>query len=153
MWLKSCLTTTFLNEGGKRVSAILSISEYTIIYTDCVGMSGGKRKKTCMRCSSALPPRRIKWCSNKCSNWWFDNHWYFKARRKVVLKARVLDKRKVLGYTCAICNTLVQIIEVDHIIRAMGTHNILSCLHHQDNLRVLCIPCHRIITKEQRKTK
>ena len=113
-------------------------------------MTGGKLGKTCLKCASPLPKLRRKWCSSACSDWFFRNHVFRYAKQVTKLKARQFNNRKIIGYKCALCSVIVSTIEIDHIIRAMGTHAVKSCLHHLENLQALCIPCHRAKTKEQR---
>lgn len=113
-------------------------------------MKGGRKGKTCPKCSTKLPPSRRIWCSDACSNWWWSNHRYSQARKIIKNKSRKWVGRKVKGYLCSLCSIITNKIEIDHIVRAMGKHAELSCLHHLTNLRPLCVPCHRQVTKEQR---
>lgn len=46
-----------------------------------------------------------------------------------------------IGYACEMCGSVTRQVEVDHIEAANGAHSVASCLHHQENLRVLCVPC------------
>lgn len=59
-----------------------------------------------------------------------------------------------IGRACARCDLIGDFRpEVDHIRRAMGRHSKTDCIHHQTNLRVLCVPCHRAVTAEQRRLR
>jgi hypothetical protein len=40
-------------------------------------------------------------------------------------------------------------VQVNHIVPALGLHASLDCIHHQENLEVLCVPCHRQVTAAQ----
>ena len=117
-------------------------------FSDCPGMCQKWRKGLCRRCGSELTGRRTTWCSDECGSWWFNNHWFNYA------KGGVADRRKVEGswrWTCELCETVVVSYEIDHIERARGRHNVASCVHHQENLRLLCKPCHRAVTAAQRR--
>ena len=73
-----------------------------------------------------------------------------------------LDKRTKWEYTCADCNEWFKTkeVEVDHIVPAgslkdysdlAGFCERLFC--EADNLRVLCKPCHKKRTDEERENK
>jgi DNA-directed RNA polymerase subunit RPC12/RpoP len=117
-----------------------------------------------------LPPRRRTWCSERCSDAFWENHWWSRAR--VAAKRR--DK-----YRCARCGhkpaprprrtahvseaayrtatrswraaRAENRIEVNHRSPARGAHTTLSCIHHLDNLETLCVACHRIFTAAMRE--
>jgi len=109
----------------------------------------------CRWCGAALPARRKTWCSERCSDGFWNNHWWTLARR--VAKKR--DK-----YRCTRCGhkplgrsdpryrkrRATDRLEVNHIVAAGGAHRVLSCLHHLDNLETLCLECHRERTAAQR---
>lgn len=146
-------------------------------YTDiCAALdqSGGGG---CFRCGKALPPRRRIWCSTACMDWWHSNHRYTVARRLALARSEVFAiprcreihgrstksrlHRHSLGYACAHCGGLFPArqsrarkeqgpaVQVNHIIQALGLHGSLDCVHHQENLEVLCEPCHRLVTNAQ----
>lgn len=68
-----------------------------------------------------------------------------------------------LGFACARCGGLfparrsaarrvkLPSVQVNHIRPALGLHGTLDCVHHQENLEVLCTPCHREVTIAQRR--
>ena len=70
-----------------------------------------------------------------------------------------------LGFACSHCGGIfparqsaarranLPSVQVNHIIPAMGLHGALDCVHHQDNLEVLCERCHRGVTAAQAKTR
>ena len=99
----------------------------------------------CIRCGTPVSGRRLRWCSDECGRWFANNHWFNYAALEVKKAARRDDGY----YICVGCSEVVGQVEVDHIERAWGAHNQKSCIHHQVNLRVLCIPCHRRRTREQ----
>ena len=57
--------------------------------------------------------------------------------------------RKKAKYRCQTCGSNER-LEVNHIQPALGRHGEISCIHHQDNLIVLCHECHVKVTAEQR---
>jgi hypothetical protein len=119
----------------------------------------------CAWCAAPLPPRRRTWCSDRCGDAFWANHWWSVARRTV--KRR--DK-----YRCTRCGTAapkrpvkssfktqaaylkamrtwraekrVARLEVNHIVPCRGKHGQLSCAHHLDNLETLCPACHKTHT-------
>jgi len=119
----------------------------------------------CAWCGQPLPARRRTWCSERCSNAFWDNHWWSRAR--VAAKRR--DK-----YRCARCGHVPpkrpsrarfpveaayraamrvwragraeNRVEVNHREPALGAHGTLSCIHHLDNLETLCVTCHKSFT-------
>ncbi len=98
----------------------------------------------CRWCGSALPARRRTWCSDTCSRTYSKNHWWPDARRA----ARRRDK-----YRCRRCQrrrTDGIKLEVNHVVRALGSHARVSCAHHLANLETLCNECHAVVTREQR---
>jgi DNA-directed RNA polymerase subunit RPC12/RpoP len=91
------------------------------------------------------------WCSDRCAEAFWNNHWWTLARRA----AKKRDK-----YRCTRCGhkppprshpeykrlRKTDRLEVNHIEQARGAHKVLSCLHHLANLETLCLGCHREIT-------
>jgi len=122
----------------------------------------------CRRCAGELKGRQQNWCGPACRKWWDQNHWWTQARAELRRHAEVysihptapgytlrngaFQRGEFLGHACWECGNVVPRVEVDHIRPAMGQHDSASCIHHQDNLRAVCIPCHRRITREQRAT-
>ena len=95
-------------------------------------------------CKKLLTGRRTRWCSDKCSKFyydaWYNNHDWSCARKA----ARRRDKWK-----CRKCNSKEK-LEVNHIIPLNGKKRINSCLNHLENLMTLCHKCHLLETKQQR---
>lgn len=111
-------------------------------------------------------------------NWWHQNHRYAVARGIALKRAEVFEiprcrethgrykttrlHQHSLGFACAGCGGIFPArqsrarrsntvsVQVNHIVPALGHHAALSCLHHQENLEVLCTPCHRAVTASQR---
>lgn len=92
--------------------------------------SGDERE--CRWCSAPLTGRQQRWCSQLCSGKAGAQHWWSAASRK----AR--HERK----ECARCGPTNEPLEAHHIERANGRHGQLSCVHHAENIEVLCRPCH-----------
>lgn len=123
----------------------------------------------CAWCGDELPKRRRTWCSDRCADTFWNNHWWSLARRA----ARRRDK-----YACTRCGKKapkrpsrarfpkeaeykaamrsyrkarkVERLEVNHIEQALGRHRQLSCIHHLANLETLCGDCHKVHTAELR---
>jgi hypothetical protein len=115
-----------------------------------------------------LPARRRTWCSDRCNDAFWNNHWWSRARAA----AKKRDK-----YRCCRCGHVPpkrpsrarfpteaaykaaartwragraeNRLEVNHRVQALGTHRSLTCLHHLENLETLCVACHRAETAAQ----
>ncbi len=111
--------------------------------------------RPCTGCGVPIGKGRFRWCSPACMDMWSLNHRYAQARHEALRCAEVFaidgSHRWRVGYACRFCDAVTMDVEVDHIIAANGSHGQDSCLHHQENLRVLCRPCHRQRTREQRR--
>lgn len=98
----------------------------------------------CQWCDTSIPEtsRRTVWCSNKCRLSFDRNHIWRNARSA----AKRRDK-----YTCVQCGKHKNevSIEVNHIVPLVGKGYAPSCMHHQDNLEVLCHEDHLAVTKQQ----
>jgi 5-methylcytosine-specific restriction endonuclease McrA len=108
----------------------------------------------CAWCGAELPKRRRTWCSDRCADTFWKNHWWSLARTA----AKRRDK-----YACKRCGhkppkrtdphfrkrRKTERLEVNHIVQARGAHRALSCLHHLGNLETLCVNCHKAETKTQ----
>lgn len=120
----------------------------------------------CGWCGGALPKGRRTWCSDRCADGFWKNHWWSLARRA----AKRRDK-----YRCARCghvpvkrpskrvpiapsayNAAMRAwrkartrdrLEVNHRIPCNGRHGTLSCDHHLENLETLCVACHQEHTR------
>jgi 5-methylcytosine-specific restriction protein A len=94
-------------------------------------------KRVCGWCAGEIPPRRSSWCSRDCANAaWLRMNWA-EIRRYVVKR----DKA-----ACVICADKYSCLEVDHIVAVKdgGTDD-------PANLRLLCEPCHKKVTADQRR--
>ncbi len=105
----------------------------------------------CAWCGKELPKRRRTWCSDRCSNAFWTNHWWSLARRAA--KRRDKYKCKRCGHKPPKRNTpewrktrKTARLEVNHISPALGKHGTLSCVHHLVNLETLCVGCHKAET-------
>lgn len=96
----------------------------------------------CEWCGKPLTGRRTRWCSAKCNREFRANHRYTNAKQ--------LAKKAATYYRCESCSTFTQTVEVNHIVPCKGKHGVWGCWHHQDNLEVLCKPCHLKTTAQQR---
>ncbi len=93
--------------------------------------------KVCLWCDKPLPKGRRKYCCDECSHEYFVNKiaclWWSNA---------VAMAQERANYKCEDCGNKDK-LEVHHIIkldRFENRHN--SPKNSQDNLRVLCRPCH-----------
>jgi 5-methylcytosine-specific restriction endonuclease McrA len=94
-------------------------------------------------CGKKLVGRQRKYCSRNHSKEVTDNHRWTNAKRKL--------KSVNAFYQCQICEEFFKNvdIDVDHLIPCKGQHGVWGCHHHQDNLRILCKPCHKAVTRQQ----
>lgn len=106
---------------------------------DCERTSEG----VCGWCDKPLTGKRTRWCSTKCSRLFVANHRW--------TQAKALKKRDTAQWQCEVCGEFTANIEVNHIVPCKGQHGVWGCHHHQDNLQLVCPPCHKVITNEQRK--
>ena len=97
----------------------------------------------CEWCSKKLRGRQRRWCCRKCSSEFTANHRWTQA--KAWLKSRSA------WFRCELCEEFFveADVQVDHIEPARGKHSVWGCHHHQDNLRILCVPCHKGRTRAQ----
>lgn len=93
-------------------------------------------------CGKALTGRQAKWCSKSCAGWFTDQHRWTNARRKI--------KQQGAHYKCAACGSFNKNVEVNHIVPCVGERG-WACHHHQENLEILCKPCHLDATNNQRE--
>ncbi len=126
----------------------------------------------CAWCGNALPARRRTWCSDRCGDRFWANHWWSVARRTAKRRDKYRcrqcgaapPKRPVkaafgtqAGYLRAMrawrAEKKTARLEVNHIVPCAGKHGELSCAHHLDNLETLCPACHRALTAAQRRAR
>jgi DNA-directed RNA polymerase subunit RPC12/RpoP len=110
----------------------------------------------CRWCGSELPPRRSMWCSDRCGERFWNNHWWTLARRAAKKRDRYRCTRcghKPVGRTHPQYRKFRKDdrLEVNHIVQARGRHREVSCIHHLANLETLCLACHRAHTAANAK--
>lgn len=99
------------------------------ILTDCSLTRWLGDPKRCRWCNAALRfPRRV-WCTDGCQAVFRDNHVWKYAQRAA--RARERGFRDANGGTCA------GLLETHHLEPCVGVRT-ASCLHHQENLVVVC---------------
>lgn len=111
----------------------------------------------CRWCNEEIPDgysHKRKWCSGKCLTNWKLHHRYFLARQFVMKLARgrcscvraLNEERHILCSQCGLCESVVrlrgEIMTCDHVIPRFGNKSKFSCIHHVNNLQVLCSYCH-----------
>jgi 5-methylcytosine-specific restriction enzyme A len=99
---------------------------------------GPNGRYMCWQCRTVeVPPRRQVYCSNECADEYGIRNYPSFARAKVFERDHGL---------CALCGVTTSSWEADHILPVIegGGHCGL------DNLRTLCVPCHRQVTRELR---
>ena len=123
----------------------------------------------CAWCGAALPPRRRSWCSDRCGDEFWANHWWSVARRTAKRRDRYRckrcgakpPKRPVQSAFTSRAKYLAAMrawrkakrttrLEVNHIVPCRGKHATLDCAHHLDNLETLCPACHKVHTSALR---
>lgn len=115
----------------------------------------------CRQCGVELP-RHLAYCSETCMKEFDANH-FWRAARPAAIKASQpfgpalectwghYGYRAWRGSTfCAKCGR-EHADEVHHKMPMNGQRDTFSCLHHQENLEVLCHACHVAATREQRR--
>jgi hypothetical protein len=112
----------------------------------------------CAWCGAELPKRRRTWCSDRCSNAFWTNHWWTLARRAAKLRDKYRCKRfgeRAPKRGTPEWRTLrkTRRVEVNHIEQARGAHVRLSCIHHLTNLETLCVTCHKAETSAQARAR
>lgn len=103
-----------------------------------------KPKRGCRNCGR----RKVGpycYCSVACQHEYEVNHFWFDARAEAIRRASVCDVPHCsrCGEPCS-DETLNSSAEVHHRKQMLGTRAFVSCLHHQDNLEVMCHVCHRL---------
>jgi len=116
----------------------------------------------CSWCGTELPPRRRSWCSDRCGDAFWANHWWSVARQSAKRRDRYRCRRCGVRapkrpaqsayttrapYLAAMrvwrAEKRTARMEVNHIVPCRGRHKALDCAHHLDNLETLCPPCHK----------
>jgi Fe2+ or Zn2+ uptake regulation protein len=103
------------------------------------------RRGHCDWCGKKLKGKQRRWCSRNCEGHHKANHQFTRGKQAL--------KKAAAWYYCERCGKLTQQVDVDHIKPANGTHRSWSCLHHHDNLRILCKDCHKPITARQARAR
>lgn len=87
-------------------------------------------------CGGTIPARRRRFCSDPCGARFYENHRWAQARLAALERA---------GYRCERCGAApLEGLQVHHRIEVGDEgYGTLSCVHHQSNLEVCCVPCHR----------
>jgi len=115
----------------------------------------------CRWCNVILGPKRRVWHDGSCMNIFREQHRYTQARRLCVRKSKgwcPCDRpkgshRHPVCAHCGLCEPVLLLsglrLECNHIIPRLGNKSSFSCLHHSDNLQMLCTPCHQAETNLQ----
>lgn len=109
----------------------------------------------CDGCGAPLTSRARRWCQSDCGDLYWKNHRYTQARfaclaRSVARYRRLRSGRLIpTHWRCRMCGSHTQAPEVNHVKPARGQHSRISCIHHRENLEVLCRACHRTETRRQ----
>jgi 5-methylcytosine-specific restriction endonuclease McrA len=103
----------------------------------------------CPTCGKDNPGKNRVYCSPKCRIDWYNNHSPKEARQA---KFRIVDVP-----VCNICGrtrTKTRNLVIQHLETLSGFNPLyMTCLNHQDNLQILCAPCHKSMIKEKEKEK
>jgi len=116
----------------------------------------------CGWCGTALPPLRRSWCSDRCGDAFWENHWWSVARQSAKRRDRYRCRRCGVRAPKRPVQTAYRTrpaylaamrawreekrtgrMEVNHIVPCRGRHKTLDCAHHLDNLETLCPGCHK----------
>ena len=133
------------------------MSKSLVLLASCE-LAHGVAQGKCAWCGAELPSRRRTWCSDRCGDAFWANHWWSVARRTVRRRDRYRCTRcghKPPGRTHPKYRTLRKTdrLEVNHITPALGDHRRLSCAHHLENLETLCLACHQTYTSSQQRQR
>ena len=131
------------------------------LLADCA-LAAPPAQGACGWCGAALPQARRSWCSDRCGDAFWANHWWSVARQSAKRRDRYrckrcgtrAPKRPVAGAYASRPKYLAAMrawraekrtarMEVNHIVPCRGRHKALDCAHHLDNLETLCPPCHK----------
>lgn len=116
----------------------------------------------CRWCNEPLGPRRRVWHDGSCMKIFREHHRYTQARRWCLRTSKgtcscVRPKGSHRHAVCAHCGTCEAVLveqglrlECNHKVPRLGDKSSFSCLHHHDNLEMLCNPCHLAETNLQR---
>lgn len=104
---------------------------------------GPNGRGLCRWCVEEVPPRRLTWCGQRCiDSYWAENDWGF-------IKAMV---RRRSGGRCALCRCNARGsrggFEFDHVVPIADGGDFGA-----QNVRMLCVPCHRLVTREWRQRR
>lgn len=107
-------------------------------------------------CENPLPKRRRRWCSDKCSNVYPNNHLWRHARASVLNRDEMRCRR--CGFESTNTGPDCELrwdnwLEVNHIVPRDGGRYGPGCHHHLSNLETLCHACHVQVTKQQQAMK
>lgn len=123
----------------------------------CPAMLWLSGRRGCDGCGKPLSKRAHRWCVGNCADLYWQNHRYTLARQaclaRSVARFKRLSARRLVPthWRCAKCGAHTKHPEVNHIQPALGRHSAESCIHHQENLEVLCHDCHVGETRRQRR--
>lgn len=113
----------------------------------------------CNWCGKELRGRRTRWCSRACNREYTANHRWTQAKAAAKKEAAYYMCANAVATNCGgfigpddDCLVFTQQPDVDHIEPCLGKHGVWGCHHHQENLRILCKPCHKKVTREQHAT-
>ena len=126
----------------------------------------------CAWCGAVRPPSRRTWCSDRCGDAFWANHWWSVARTAAKRRDRYRCRRcgarnpkrpAESAHTTRAAYLLAMRVwraakksarlEVNHIDPCLGRHGQLSCAHHLTNLETLCADCHKQYTAALRAVR
>ncbi len=136
-------------------------------YADCKSHDLGQ----CRNCGRPPTGRFTYYCGAACRDVFEADHFWSTARwtaidqasifriipagaraKKAHLPDETIAWQQRRGSVCACCGRMgFGEGEVNHIAPVNGERGFFSCANHQDNLEVLCHPCHVMATREQRR--
>lgn len=119
------------------------------------GHKDAEGRRLCCRCGHPVGPRRRDWCGDECVARYLIGRGDQNAARRWLWKAAnpLTAKRLDAAIPCALCGVRCGTEHAPHVMWE-ADHRIPLCEGGDatpENLRALCVPCHRAETKALRR--
>lgn len=115
----------------------------------CINVLDYQAAKLCRGCHGPLTGRQAAYCSEPCQLAFDREHFWNMARGEAIRRNARVHGGKPSCVRCGIQESMDVVLEVNHIEPVRGGPRNGTCLNHQENLELLCHPCHVLATEEQ----